>query len=118
MTTATHPLATRNGIDAIVRIIEAQQIWRGATKLQRDLLAELCEPVWRAAIAVGALRDDMLPELPKYTKNVTYRSLRRKGLVDGWGRVTPRAVHAYRWAAWEPPPAVIDVELPEQDVTP
>ena len=114
----THPLATRTGINAFMRIIEAQAVWKQATKTQQRLIADLCRPVMPDLLALGVVSDEDLPHVPYNVALTTRRAMYRRGLISEiTGRLTARAVHAYYWAARTPPPAVIDAHLPEGDVT-
>lgn len=104
--TARHPLATRTGLSMLNNLITAGIAWSGCTPLQRTLLAEWCEPI------VARLREhprerteittDEMPVITAGLQARTVEALRRRRLIDGDGRLTGVAVHAYYWAvAWK-----------------
>lgn len=92
---AEHPLATQTGIALMCHLIEADQVWSGCTKPQRALLAQLCPPVAERLLAEGALTAEQMPVLPDGTRQSMRDGLARRGLVDGQGRLTGPAVHAW-----------------------
>ena len=95
-----HPLATMQGIATFIQLIEAETMWRRATKAQKQLLRETCAEVIRQVeageVTTAKDLDDRRPLLA-YPLLSTRRSMQRKDLLDGQGRVTARALHATFW---------------------
>jgi hypothetical protein len=97
VSTPTHPLASRKGIAILVNVLEADSVWRQATKRQRELLTEVCAPV------IEAITNGAQPPAVKIHESghkLTLESLRRKGFLDDDNRLTERAVHAAYWTWW------------------
>lgn len=90
-----HPLATQNGVDLLMHIIEADKVWRGCTKPQRVLLGELCPPLVERLVIERKLSADDMPLVAR--RKATLDALRRRGLVDDQGRLTAVAVHTWYW---------------------
>jgi len=95
-----HPLATRQGITTVVQLIEADEVWRRASRPQRKHLTRECGPLVDA-IRNGYVttQDDLVKRLPVLGQAgpPTVRSMQEKGLLDACGRVTLRALHATYW---------------------
>lgn len=95
-----HPLATRQGITTVVQLIEADEVWRRATKPQKRHLTEQCADLIHAVehghVTSSEDLDSRRPTL-KGIGDATRRSMQEKGLLDAVGRVTPRAMHATFW---------------------
>lgn len=85
---ASHPLATRTGVDALALILAADGHWRTLTARQKVILSE----AYRQAL-VGRVEGDelALPALPAGTHPATVRALERRGLASG-GALTALAV--------------------------
>lgn len=94
-TMAEHPLATRTGIVLLQHLISADVAWRGCTTPQKAMLAELCPPVAEQLLRDGHLLAEQMPSLPADTRQVMRDALHRRGMVDEWGRLTGKAVHAW-----------------------
>lgn len=93
-----YPLATRTGVELLVRILAAGQHWRPLTGLQRSALRR----AYQAGLA--AIPDDVpggtlvpLPELPDDVHPATTRSLVRRGLAAD-GRLTLLAIEVITYA--------------------
>lgn len=97
-----HPLATKQGISTFVQLVEAGETWRRATTAQKKHLREQCKSLI-AAIQQGDIADQdqlerRMPVLAALAP-ATVRSMQEKGLLDAYGRVTLRALHATFWMA-------------------
>lgn len=90
-----HPLTTKTGIELLQHLISASVAWSGCTTPQRVLLSELCPPVAEVLLRDGAVGMEQLPMLPARVRQVSRDALHRRGLVDQFGRLTGKAVHAW-----------------------
>lgn len=89
-----YPLANIAGVVAFAEMLEADQVWRAMTKRQHALVVDLCATLGATAERV---RIDMMPTLPPDTRSSTRGSMVNAGLVDEFGRLTFKAVHAWFW---------------------
>lgn len=93
-----YPLATMPGLRLLQHLISADVAWSGCTKPQRRLLAELCPSVAEVLLRDGAVHAEQMPPLPAGTRIQMRDALARRGLVDDFGRLTGKAVHAWYYA--------------------
>ncbi len=94
----SHPLATRAGIELLVRSLEAYRVWSKCTPVQRRLLDGLCRPIVERLKQEGELCAEELPALPAEARASTRGSMSAAGLITIDQRITARAVHAWYYA--------------------
>lgn len=93
-----YPLANQAGLSMLTNLLVADKAWSACTKPQKALLSELCPPVAEQLLEMRELTAEDMPVLSSEIRTVTRAALERRGLVDGAGRLTGKAVHAWYYA--------------------
>lgn len=92
-----HPLATRTGLELLMQVLAAGQVWDPLTKHQKRVLVTACTTAMAKALAAGGDVGTEVP-LPALVGRVaasTAASLERRGLVAD-GALTELAVEVVR----------------------